>query len=49
MIKSCGWCKYFKEHKSKYRYANGYWLGDGKCKYEIVTVIGDTCNKWIKK
>lgn len=43
MIKTCGWCKHFKRHKSKPGYAFGYWLGDGKCKHEIVTVIGDTC------
>lgn len=46
MIKTCGWCKHFRPHKSKSGYAFGYWLGDGKCKYEIVTVIGDTCENW---
>ena len=42
-ITTCGWCKYFIPHKSKSGYANGYWLGDGKCKYQKVTVQGDTC------
>ena len=45
-LRTCGWCEYFKFHKSKTKYANGYWLGDGKCKYCIVTVIGDTCKKF---
>lgn len=49
MIKTCGWCKYFKPHKSKTGFANGWNLLDGKCKYTIATVIGDTCKQWRKK
>ena len=51
-IATCGWCKYFKRHKSKTGYANGYWLGDGNCKQKkavfhplhgIARVEGDSC------
>jgi len=49
MIKICGHCKYFKENKSRTRFANGYWLGDGKCKHTKATVIGDTCEHWERK
>lgn len=46
IIQTCGRCKLFCLHKSKTGYANGYWLGDGKCKFEKATVIGDTCISW---
>ena len=49
-VKTCGWCQYFKPHKSITGYANGYWLGDGNCKSSnkqlkqpIPKSMGDTC------
>ena len=49
LIDVCGNCKHFKSHHSKTKYANGYWLGDGKCKYQKVTMVGDTCKKHQKR
>lgn len=45
-LSTCGWCKHFRSHKSNSGFANGYWLGDGKCKYKICTVMGDTCKRF---
>lgn len=53
-IKTCGWCKYFKPHKTyrKTRITNKDWVGDGKCEYPEVkfyAAIGDTCGRYKKK
>jgi len=48
-LSCCGNCEHFKPHKSKSGYANGYWLDDGKCKFAIVTVVGDACNHFLER
>ena len=48
-MKTCGKCKFFKPHKSKSNYASGFWFGDGKCKFQKVTVIGETCKEFKPK
>ena len=46
-MKTCGFCASFKEHNSETGFANGYWLGDGKCSKDgSVTVQGDTCGEF---
>lgn len=50
MIKTCGWCNFYKPYPSGgHSFPNGYWIGNGQCKkHKRTTVVGDSCGDWKK-
>lgn len=53
MLKTCGWCLYFKQHPTKTpRFIDGMFAGDGKCTKAnlkgVFMAIGDSCGGYKK-